>query len=76
MINPANVTLLVGILTLENKFMSGFDFTGTSCKCIAKNKLQVITSENRRIIFNISGNEWQPSAIIYCPTAINKAVAE
>ena len=26
MINPANVTLLVGILTLENKFMSGFDF--------------------------------------------------
>jgi len=51
MINPANVTLLVGILTLENKFMSGFDFTGTSCKCIAKNKLQVITSENRRIIF-------------------------
>ena len=28
MINPANVTLLVGILTLENKFMSGFDLQG------------------------------------------------
>ena len=55
MISPAKVTLLVGILTLEIVFMSGFDFTGTSCKCIAKNKLQVITSENRRIIFNISG---------------------
>jgi hypothetical protein len=36
--------------------MSGLGpVTGTSCKCIAKNKLQVITSENRKIIFNISG---------------------
>jgi len=63
MINPANVTLLVGILTLENKFMSGFDFMGTSCKCIAKNKLQVITSENRRIIFDIFG---QTSSNLQC----------